>query len=280
VNARFLLLAVGCVAASSPVRADEWLPNLTTTAHWHSNATLADVATDKVESLEVTADLVASERYAFARTSSLHLTAHLAGTWWPRYTGLTAGALGGKAELRHTFGTGTLAPTLFLEGAADAVAAEETGRRGVLGTITFGARKRLTAATRLTLSQHYELFDARYKPYDRAAGTTALAVDYDLSPRTRLTFSGRYRDGDVLTVATGFRPDLEAIATNRIETDAFDRAMTAYRVDAKTWSGRVAFLRALDDSSALVAAYEWNRIRREPLQVTDHVLSIGFVHQF
>ena len=60
----------------------------------------------------------------------------------------------------------------------------------------------------------------------------------------------------------------------------FDRAMTAYRVDAKTWSGRVALVRALDDTSAIVLAYERRESERKTLRFSNDLLSVGFVHQF
>jgi hypothetical protein len=56
--------------------------------------------------------------------------------------------------------------------------------------------------------------------------------------------------------------------------------MTAYRVDAKTWSGRVAFVRAIDERSAIVLGYERRESERGSLRFGDDVLSVGLVYQF
>jgi hypothetical protein len=56
--------------------------------------------------------------------------------------------------------------------------------------------------------------------------------------------------------------------------------MTAYRIDAQTWSGRLSLVRALDDTTAILVAYERRESRRGPLRFPDHLLSVAMVHQF
>jgi hypothetical protein len=56
--------------------------------------------------------------------------------------------------------------------------------------------------------------------------------------------------------------------------------MTAYRIDATTWSGRAALVRALDDSSAIIVSYEYRNTIRGPLRFPNHLLSVALVHQF
>jgi len=268
------------VALAIVARADNWAPNLTATAVWNSNVTHAERSNDQLDSLLITADVLASQRYPFGRDDSLHLRGHLAGDWWPRYNGLLTGAVGGRAEWAHTFGVGARAPVVSIEGAADAVAAKETGRRGVSTRITASVRQRLNDRTRATLSHEVGWFDARYGTFDSAGSETAITIDRDLTDVARLTFTARFRDGDVVTYASGFRPDLEALAPNRVAVRSFGRSMTAYRVDARMWSGRIAFVRALDESSAIVVAYERREVERKSLQYGEHLLSIALVHQF
>jgi hypothetical protein len=277
---RSLLLPLTIVALSANGRADDWAPNLTASAIWHSNATQANRSADQLDSLDIKGDILASQRYPFGRDDSLHLGVHLGGDWWPRYNGLLSGAAGGRIEWRHKFGVDTRAPIVALEGTADSVAAKETGRRGVSTGITASVRKRLNDLTRVTLWHEVAWFDARYSTYDRAAGETAFEIDRDLTDVTRLTFTARFRDGDVVTYAAGARPDLEALAPHRLEVTTFGRAMMAYRVDAKTWSARLALVRALDESSAIVFAYERRETERGSLRFGDHLLSVGLVHQF
>jgi hypothetical protein len=277
---RPLLLASTISALALTVRADEWAPNLTANAIWHSNATQANRSIDQLDSLQINADILASERYAFGKDDALLLSGHFGGDWWPRYNGLLSGSVGGRAEWRHQFGPSKLAPIIAVEGMADAVAAKETGRRGANLGGNVSVRKRLDDLTRVTLRHEVAWFDARYATFDRGSSESSVEIDRDLSSRSRLTLAGRFRDGDIVSYASGLRPDLEALAPHRLETNTFDRPMTAYRIDAKTWSGRVAFVHALDDSSALVLAYEIRQTDRSSFRITDHLMSIGLVHQY
>jgi hypothetical protein len=264
----------------SHTRADDWAPNLNVTAAWDSNATNADEPSDQIDSLRLTGDILASQRYAFGRDDALYAAMHFGGEWWPRYNGLTSGTVGGRAEWRHQFGPDPRAPIVALEGFADAVIAKETGRRGVATGVLLSARKRFNDLTRGTVVHEISWFDARYGTYDRAASETSLELDRDLSPVMRITLTGRFRDGDVVSYASGARPDLEALAPQRVETGNFARTMTAYRIDAQTWSARAAFVRALDDSSAVVLGYEWRRTKRESFTFRNHILSVALIHQF
>jgi len=280
VTFRISYLLSALLALTTVARADDWAPNLTMTATWHSNATLADESDDQLESLQLSADMLASERYEFGRDDTLRLSGHLAGDWWPRYDALLRGAVGGRAELRHRFGPGPRAPAIAIEGAVDAVEAKETGRRGTSTGVTASVRKRINDLFRATAWYEVSWHLARLETYDAAASEGAIEIDYDFSKEMRLTFTARYRDGDVISYASGFRPDLEARAPNRLDVDTFDREMTAYRIDAETWSGRLSLVRALDTSSAILVAYERRETRRGPLRFPDHLLSVAMVHQF
>ena len=276
-----LRLAVGCGLASAvAARADNWAPNLTTTATWHQNASNADASADEISALALQADLLSAQRYPFGRTDALHLTAHLGGEWWPRFRGLTQGAVGGRAEWRHVFGTGPLAPSVSIEGSADAIAARETGRRGVATGVTLLARKRLDPRTRLSAWHEVSWLEARHATYDRAASETTLALDRDLNELSRLTFSVRLRDGDIVTHGTPPRADLEALAPHQLDVDTFGRPMRAYRVDARTWSGRLAYTRALNEDAALVASAEWRTTERASLRFGNLLVALAIVHQY
>lgn len=275
-----VLASFGFAAVATTVLADDWAPNLTAAATWHSNATLADRSSDQLESLQLHADLLAGERYPVGRDDALHLTAHFAGDWWPRYHALTRGAAGGRAEWRHQFGPDPRALVVALEGSADFVEARERARRGFATGVAATARKRFDDFTRVTLRHQVIWFNARYATFDSAGSETSLELDRDLTPKTRLTFAARFRDGDIVTYASGVRPDLEDRAPNRMELDTFDRLMTAYRIDATTWSGRAALVRALDESSAIVVSYEYRNTIRGPLRFPNHLLSVALVHQF
>jgi hypothetical protein len=279
-SCRSLVLSLVALGATFVARGDEWAPNLTAAAVWHSNASHADNSDDQLDSLQLKADILASKRYAFGRDDALHLSGHFAGDWWPRYNRLLSGAAGGRAEWRHQFGPSPLAPIVSIEGAADAVAARENGRGGTHAGATASVRKRFNDRLRASLAHEVAWLFARESVYDAGSSESSAEIDYDVNPRTRVTFGIRFRDGDVVTHATGARPDLEGLATRFLPVTTFDRAMTAYRVDAKTWSGRIALVRALDDHSAIVLAYERRESERKSLRFENDLLSVGFVHQF
>jgi hypothetical protein len=276
---RFATLAAAVLCAGATTRADNWQPNFTTGAVWHNNATNA-TGLDQIDSLQLRADLLAAQKYPLGRDDALQLSGHLGGDWWPRYNGLMTGAAGGRAEWRHTFGIAAHAPVFSVGGAADAIGAKETGRRGVATGLTAALSKRFNDLTRGTLSHEVTWMAARYGTYDAAASETKLEIDRDLNDLTRITFAGLFRDGDIVTYAEGTRPDLVALAPHRLDVDTFGRPMTAYRVDARTWGAKVAFARALDPDTALIVAYEWRDTKRQTLSFTNNLLSIALVHQF
>jgi hypothetical protein len=275
---RWLAIVFGCV--SLVARADNWAPNLTVTGGWDSNATNANRPSDQIDTLQLKADILASQRFGSGRDDSFHLSLHGGGEWFPRYNGLTSGAIGARAEWRHKFGLGPLAPSFSAEVAGDYIAAKETGRRGASTSLTVSARKRFNDVTRGTVSYELARKDARYSVYDRLGREIALELDRDLTEMTRLTFTARYRNGDVVSYATPPRPDLVPIAPDRLAVDSFNRPMIAYSIDANTWSGRVALVRALDERSAVIVGYEYRDTKRSPLRYVNHLVSVALVHQF
>ncbi|MSU65653.1 MAG: hypothetical protein EXS38_06045 [Opitutus sp.] len=125
-------------------RADNWAPNLTTTATWQDNATNANRASDKIGALQTTADLTADRRFGLGRDDSVNLAAHLAAEWWPRFAGLNLESAGVQAQWRHKFGLGAFAPVFSLAAVGEVVAAHETARRGTATGLTLALRQRLT----------------------------------------------------------------------------------------------------------------------------------------
>lgn len=277
---RLALLSFGLLALLPASRADNWAPNLTLTGLWNSNATNAQLDSDQIDTLQFKADMLASKRYGLAANDSLHLSGHAGGEWFPRYSDLLHGALGARIEWRHKFGLGALAPIFSAELAVDGIAAAENGRNGATTALTLAFRKRFTDTLRLSLWHEIARQDARFTVFDREGNETTLELDRDFSDVTRLTLAVRYRNGDVLAYATPPRPDLAVLAPNRMPLDTFDRPMVAYSIDARTWSARAAVTRALDESSAIVAGYEYRQTERSSFRYVNHLVSIALVHQF
>jgi hypothetical protein len=274
------LLLLAAAWTTTIVHAQDWAPNLTTTATWQDNASNAKPAADRISGLQLQADLIASHRYAIGRDDAIHPALHLAGEWWPRFDGLTLGAAGVRVEWRHTFGIGGLAPVFSIEAGADAVAVRESPRRGTASVLLATFRKRFTDTTTLTATQEFNDHNARAEVFDRKGSETAVEIGRDLGATSRVTLRLAYRDGDVLTHATPPRADLDALAVNQRDIDTFGRPLTAYSIEARTLGAKVAFIRALDQKTAAILAYEWRQTKRDPVRYLNQLVSLGVVHQF
>lgn len=278
-SARFLVAALIALVVSG-VRAEGWAPSLMLTAAWHDNVSNANASADRVGALQTGAVLLFSERYSIARDDSLHVSARFAGDWWERYRGLNGAAAGVRVEWQHKFGLGALAPVVSIELAADAVAANETGRRGTGKGVTLALRKRFNDLWRVALTQEFARHDARQAVFDRAGAETALEVGRDITEFTRLALRVNYRSGDVLSYGTPPRPDLVALAPNRADVETFGRPMVAYSIGARTVGARASYISALNEQSAVILAYEWRDTERSPFHYVNHLVSLALSHQF
>lgn len=275
-----LVLILASLAAALTARAEDWAPNLTLAGIWHDNATNAITSADQLDSLQLNADALASNAYQFGLGDTIQLTGHAAGDWWPRYQELLGGALGGRIEWRHTFGTDKLAPVFSVEGAGDGVIVREYGRTGTSSAATIALRKRLNDHWRASIAHEVSRFDARHAVYDRTSSETSIELGFDATDVSRLTLTARYRDGDVVSYAETPSAELASITRIAQTVDTFDRPMVASSFDARTWAARAAFVRAVDQSSAIVIAYELRKTRAQPVRFTNQLMSVSIVHQF
>ena len=273
----FFLCASAVAFAAAPA---DWAPSLTTTATWNSNANNANRSSDIIGALELRADATLTHRFALGSDDALFVAGQLAADAWPRFSGLDAASLGPRLAWRHKFGLGALAPTFSIELAGDAVAAHESARAGLAGSMTFAWRQRLDDATRVALTHERARHNARESVFARTGNETALEIARDLDERWSLAFTARWREGDVLSYATPPRPDLVSLARVRVPNSTFDRPFVAYSLDARTLTGALAFTRALDEATALTFGYEWRQTERGPLRYVNHLVSATLARQF
>lgn len=275
------IASLGLALLATPdVRAEDWAPNLTFSATWHDNASNSESSDDQIDSLELGADILSSQRYPFGKQDVLQLTGHFAGEWWPRYDDLLGGAVGARAAWQHTFGTDKWAPVASAEIGGDFFESRESGRRGTAAALTFALRKRFNDHWRGAITQQFEQRYARAAVFDQEAAETNVELSYDVSDVTRLTLGGMFRDGDVVTYSGNPRGEVAAIASAQRDLTTFGRAMTAYSVDARTWGAKASIVRALDESSAIIASYAWRTTEGKPVQFQNQRLSIAVVTQF
>lgn len=265
---------------TSPLFAQRWAPNLSTTATWHDNATNADAALDRIGALLTRADVAVSQRFGLSGSDALHLGGRITADWWPRFHGLSQAAAGAQLEWRRKFGLGPLAPVFATELSAGATGARESFRQGTSAGLAFSLRKRFDHAWHATLATELARFDARSVVFDRSGSETAVEVERTLTARSHLALRVSYRDGDVLSYGTPPRPDLVLLAPARISVTTFRVPMTAYSISAHTVGARAAFLHAIGSNSAATFAFEWRETNRTPLRYVNQLVSLSLVRQF
>jgi hypothetical protein len=279
-HAAAALVIAALALGLNSLRADEWAPNLTLSTSWQDNVTNTNRSGDRIGALQTQAEALASQRYELNRDDSARVGFQASAEWWPRFNALNTGALGLRAEWRHTFGPGALAPVMAVALAGDYLAAGETGRRGTTTLVGVSLRKRFDNHWRATLTQEFSNHNARDAVYDRNRGETTLELGYDYSEFVRFTVTGFWRSGALVSYATLARPELTVSSANQLTVDTFGERRIAYSVDARTFGGKVGAIRALDESSALLLGYEYRYNEASRLRCVNQVASLALVHQF
>jgi hypothetical protein len=275
-----LLLTLIPVAAFAAAPSNDWSPNLTTSAAWVTNVSNGEAVWDRVNTLLLSADALSSSQYTLTRSDIIHVTLHLAGDWYPRFQAVNRAAGGLRVDWQHTFGKDEFAPVFTVEAAGDEVITSETLRRGTDTAVTLKLKKQFAAGWRAGLTQCFDDYNAKHVVFDSRSSETAFEIGRDINDATRLTFTGRWRDGDIVTHAQYSRPDLAAIARDLVQVRTFHLPMTAYATKAKTSAARVALIHATTDISAVVLSYEYAQTKRTGLQFENQTVAIAFVQQF
>lgn len=257
-----------------------WSPNLTASIDWINNVSNGEAVWDRLDALRLNADALSSLRYDLGRFDAVHFSLHLAGDWFPRFEKLDSAAGGLRADWQHTFGADEWAPVFTFEGGGDYVAVVESARRGIDGVVNLKLTKKFGNVWHVGLTERFDRYNAKRGVFDSGSRETALEVARDINPTTRLSVTGRWREGDVVTYAQFNRPDLAAIAHDSAALTTFRLHQTAYAIDARTIAGRVALVHATSEEAALVLAYEYSSTSHTGLKYANQVISLGLVRQY
>jgi hypothetical protein len=277
---RSLLLFVAplCLHAAAPTA--DWAPNLDASMDWINNASNGEAVWDRVDALRFRADSLSSGKYDLGRSDAAHLSIHLAGDWFPRFLKLDSAAAGARVDWQHTFGADEWAPVFTAEAGGDYVAVVESGRRGTDGFANFKLAKKFGQAWHVAVNEKLDRYRAKQSVFDSTSRESALEVSRDINPDTRISLSGRWRDGDVVTYAQFRRPDLLAIAHDYARLTTFKLHQTAYAIDGRTVAGRLAVVHATAEDTAVVLSYEYSSTRHTGLKFANQIFSLGFVRQY
>lgn len=275
-----LLLALLPLSSFAAAPVTDWSPNVTTSFIWANNITNGEAEWDRIGTLQVGMDVLSSSQRVLAKSDTLHGTLHLGGDWVPRFSGLNRGLGGLKGDWQHVLGASELAPVFTLEAGGDAVLTSEQARRGVLAAVTLKLAKEFSHGWRVGVAEKFDRYNANQSVFDSGASETSVELGHDINPETRLTLTGRWRDGDVVTYAEFDRPDLVAISHDQAVVNTFHRAMTAYAVEGKTTAVKAALIHATSDVSAMVLWYEYAVTKHTGLQYENQTVGLSFVRQF
>ncbi len=278
---RHLLPAVFAAATSFAAAPNaDWSPNLTTVTAWHWNISNGGAVWDRIGTLQLGADVLSSSEYQIGRYDSVHPSLHFGGDWFPRFKALNRGIGGARLDWQHRFGDSPRATLFTLEGEVDAVYPVESARRGTLTAINVRLAQRFGRTWRAAVTQRFEDFAAKGAVFDRRSTETIAEIARDFGSLTRVTLTGRWREGDVVTYAQFRRPDLQAVAHTMARLDTFRLPMTAYATEARTIAGRIAVVHATAEDTAVSLSYEYSMSSKGDLKFQNPVLALSYVIQY
>jgi hypothetical protein len=277
---RLLLLALFPVAVFAAAPVDNFAPNLTATIAWAGNISNGEAIWDRIDALQLGADVVSTYPLKTYRNDAFHATLHLGGDWYPRFSALTRGALGPRLDWQHTFGPNDFAPVFTVELGADGVFTRESARRGVDGGLTLKLAQRISDTWHASVSERFDDDRAKASVFDNRGSEAAVEIAHDFTESTRWVVGGRWRDGDVVTYAQYDRPDLVAIAHHQATLETFNTPMTAYAAKARTATAKVALIQATSDQTAITVSYEYSRSRGTGLRFESQLIALSFVRQY
>ncbi|PTX91791.1 hypothetical protein [Opitutus sp. ER46] len=273
-----LLLLPASLFAATP--STDWAPNITGVVAWQGNVTNGGAVWDRISTLQLAFDYLATSRRELSTADAFHLSTHLGGEYFPRFNALARGTLGGRADWQHTFGTSALAPVFTAELAGDGAITGESDRNGFGGTVTFRVDQRFARGWRAALRERLDAYKAGDVVFDSRSHETAIEIGHDFSEDMRVTLTGRWRQGDVVTHAQYNRPDLAAVAHHQKLVDTFKDPMTAYAADARTIGARLAFIRAIAPDTALMLSYEYAQTKHRDVQFENQTIALTHIRQY
>jgi hypothetical protein len=262
------------------VFAVEWSPTGEVAVTWNDNVTNASAATDRIGTLEGTANVEATTRQSLTAADAIFSGAHLNAEWSPRFEALTTVSVGPQLRWQHKFGLGPFAPVVFGTLALDVIAAHDAGRRGAAGSVALGWRKRFAETAEFTFTEEFARTDAREAVYDRSGAQSMAAIEYTFTNSMHVDVATFWRHGDVLSYATPPRPDLVALAPHRVTVDTFGRPLVAYSIDADTIGARIAVGRSISADSEISLGYEYRETKRAGFRYLNQLVSVTLEHQF
>ena len=268
------VLAAGC-GFTTAARAD-WIRDFSLGGSYNDNISNSQRSADVRSACGYAAAARVGKFSQLSEALRFTFTLDLAAQLWTEYADLSNFETGCTAALRWRFGLGAMAPFLRAEVSAHYATFGQDLQDGgrYRGAITLG--KRLTERLEVQAAFLLDSAQAESQVFDQKGIGFALRAAFDLTGRTQLTLDYTYRHGDVISYAVPPRPDIVALANDRVAVGIFGRPYVAYNIDATTQGFALGLNQALTGTLGCSLRYERWETSRSFLQYTNNVFIVSF----
>ena len=270
-----LIVLAGSGGLTTTVRAD-WIRDFSLSGSYNDNISNSQRSADVRSAWSSAATARVGKFTQLSEALRFTFTLDLAAQLWTDYPNLNNFETGGTAALRWRFGLGAMAPFLRAEVSAHYAGFGQDLQDGgrYRGAITLG--KRLTERLEVQAAFLLDSAQAVSQVFDQNGIGFVLRAAFDLTNRTQLTLDYTYRHGEVISYAVPPRPDIVALANNRIAVNTFGQPYVAYNLDATTQGFAVGLNQALTENLGCSCRYERWETSRSFLQYTNNVFILSF----
>ncbi len=276
---RAIAAVFSLLAAAEPVRGD-WIRDFEAEAIYNDNVSRSSRDSDERDDFAFGARARVGKFTHLASNLRFTFTLDADSQLFAEYDDFTHVAVGGTASLRYRFGLGANAPFIRIEGSAKYADFDQALQDGARFRATFMLGKRFADRLEVQLAYLFDRADARHRLFEQEGHSFLARVAVDVTPGTQLTAEYSVRRGEVVSYAVPPRPDLAALANQRIEVDTFGEPYIAYNIDATTHRLGVGVGQALASQLGVNLRYEWQVTSRAEIEYTNHVVIAAFQFSF
>jgi len=266
-----VVVIVLCCAAAGGVRAD-WIREFKAEGLYNSNVSRSNRPADRLDDFAFGASARVGKFTQLTDDLRLTFTIDLDSQLFAEFQDFNNASAGATASLRYRFGLGARAPFLRVEGSVRWADFDDELQDGVRTRVTVVAGKRVLDRLELHAGYVFDQTETRTELYDQEGHGGFVRAAFDLTDSTQLTAEYSLRRGQVVSYAVPPRPDLVALANERLEVDTFGTPYVAYNLDATTHRAAFSIRQALTQTLGLSLHYEWQQTSDSHVRYINHVV--------